>query len=296
MIKRTVGRPTSEATVVIRVPLALREIVDEMVEHWRDRSAIARANAEVFSGHPRQRNTDAPKKGVKILKPADALETLRSLRREHIFADVLILDPWYEPAAGCTVSDHRDYYRQLIREGSKISASIFCWGTAAMLGPLVDSAPEEFIFRDWIVWSHANTPSVVRTNWRSTHQVCLHFSRPDAPSFPERFFSPKQIKLLEKSKLRFWPNPGNVVEAGLLVGAIGNTERVGHPAQKPIKVISALLKMACPAGGLVVDPFSGSGTTGVAAMQLGFRAILCDISPRFTAMARKRIRLLKASI
>lgn len=286
---RKVGRPRSEPTTVVRVPLALRPVIEQMASYWRDRNSAADAAVKSFSKGSEQ-VPSAPRKGIKVLKPADALETISALRREGITADVLILDPWYEPAPGQTISDHRQYYRRLILEGSKISTHIFCWGTANILGPLVDSAPRDFEFRDWLVWSHQNTPSVARTSWRSTHQTCLHFSTKNAPLYPERFFSAKQKRLLEQRRLRFWPSPGNVLDVGLLAGFVGANERVGHPAQKPVKVISTLLTMACPDGGLVIDPFAGSGTTGIAAMELGMRAILSDISPQYTSMMRKRLR------
>lgn len=44
-----------------------------------------------------------------------------------------------------------------------------------------------------------------------------------------------------------------------------------------------------PAGGLVLDPFTGSGTTGVAAVQTGRRFLGCEIVPTHAATARARI-------
>src|SRR6185436_17533840 len=47
-----------------------------------------------------------------------------------------------------------------------------------------------------------------------------------------------------------------------------------HPTVKPIKLIEWLVKLVTPPGGTVLDPFAGSGTTGVAAMATGRDAIL----------------------
>lgn len=42
-----------------------------------------------------------------------------------------------------------------------------------------------------------------------------------------------------------------------------------HPVQKPIDLLGGIIEALCPEGGLVVDPFMGSGTTGEAAIELG---------------------------
>ncbi len=50
-----------------------------------------------------------------------------------------------------------------------------------------------------------------------------------------------------------------------------------------------LIRLVTPPGGLVLDPFTGSGTTGVAAMQEGFRFIGCEREDEYIAIARARI-------
>jgi site-specific DNA-methyltransferase (adenine-specific) len=60
----------------------------------------------------------------------------------------------------------------------------------------------------------------------------------------------------------------------------GKKERIGndHPTVKPIKLMSYLLKLIVPPGGTVLDPFAGSGTTAVAAKELGFNCIGIELS------------------
>jgi len=53
-----------------------------------------------------------------------------------------------------------------------------------------------------------------------------------------------------------------------------NKERTGHPHQKPFWIIERILQIACPEGGLVLDPMSGSGTTELACL-LSKRPCLC---------------------
>ena len=60
------------------------------------------------------------------------------------------------------------------------------------------------------------------------------------------------------------------------------------PVQIPLRCIAA----GCPPGGTVCDPFSGSGTTAIAARRLGRRAIAIDINPAYHQIARARLRAL----
>jgi len=55
-------------------------------------------------------------------------------------------------------------------------------------------------------------------------------------------------------------------------------DRLGsrHPTVKPVDLMAYLVRLVTPPGGLTLDPFAGSGTTGVGAMRGGFRAVLIE--------------------
>ncbi|MFC0708826.1 DNA-methyltransferase [Azorhizophilus paspali] len=65
----------------------------------------------------------------------------------------------------------------------------------------------------------------------------------------------------------------------------GNT----HPTVKPTDLMRYLCRLVTPPGGLVLDPFMGSGSTGKAAMLEGFRFIGCELSDDYAAIAQARI-------
>ncbi len=69
-------------------------------------------------------------------------------------------------------------------------------------------------------------------------------------------------------------------------------ERTGFPTQKPRALLDRILTCACPAGGLVVDLFGGSGTTAESAHSLGRRFVVGDASS--LAIGTARARLLRA--
>lgn len=63
----------------------------------------------------------------------------------------------------------------------------------------------------------------------------------------------------------------------------------GHPSQKPLSVIIDLVMLICPDGATVLDPFMGSGTTGVACVQTGRKFIGIEIDARYFEIAKRRI-------
>lgn len=62
-----------------------------------------------------------------------------------------------------------------------------------------------------------------------------------------------------------------------------------HFATFPPALIEPCIKAGCPAGGTVLDPFGGAGTTGLVADRLGRNAILIELNPEYAAMAERRI-------
>ena len=65
--------------------------------------------------------------------------------------------------------------------------------------------------------------------------------------------------------------------------------RGAHFAVMPTAIVALCIKARCPAGGVVLDPFGGSGTTGLVADRLGRDAILIELNPEYADMARNRI-------
>jgi len=68
-----------------------------------------------------------------------------------------------------------------------------------------------------------------------------------------------------------------------------HSEREDHPTQKPIEIIERMIKASCPEGGLVLDPFAGSGTTVAACMLNNRNYIAYEINPDYYAIIQNRI-------
>jgi site-specific DNA-methyltransferase (adenine-specific) len=100
--------------------------------------------------------------------------------------------------------------------------------------------------------------------FRAQHELILHFVKGTA-----RFHSAMH---------------GNVLD----VPRMDHRQRE-HPTQKPIQLMQCLIETTTPSGGVVLDPFAGSGTTLAAAKLLGRRAIGFERDERFCEIAAKRI-------
>jgi DNA modification methylase len=87
-----------------------------------------------------------------------------------------------------------------------------------------------------------------------------------------------------------WSNKKTVLPSNVLTIALVGKNK-GHPAVFPVELPSFFIKLLTPSGGLVVDPFGGSGTTGIAALLLGRESIIIDNNPKYFDEAVKRVRL-----
>jgi site-specific DNA-methyltransferase (adenine-specific) len=121
----------------------------------------------------------------------------------------------------------------------------------------------------------------------------------DIPDYQKYFYCPK-VSRAERHIGHETPPPmfGNVQGA---YGPDGNRMAVGldarndqnkgnnHPTVKPIELMKYLIKLITPPGGTVLDPFNGSGSTGCAAVELGYEYIGCELDENYVEIAQRRI-------
>lgn len=87
-----------------------------------------------------------------------------------------------------------------------------------------------------------------------------------------------------------WPRRGaGIVKVHAVAGCVGvrNDGHRFHPFEKPVEIMRHFCERA--PGDLILDPFMGSGTTGVAAVKLGRKFIGIEIDPKYFAVACRRI-------
>lgn len=90
----------------------------------------------------------------------------------------------------------------------------------------------------------------------------------------------------EAAFLRYERNPNNILTAGFMSGEAGL-----HPTQKPVMLMQSLIELTTQEGQIVLDPFSGSGSTLVAAKNLNRNYIGIEAEKRYVEIAEKRLEI-----
>ena len=84
-------------------------------------------------------------------------------------------------------------------------------------------------------------------------------------------------------------NPGNVIKCAVGGGKMGSPLAHENEAPFPESLVDPFIRCFCPPGGVVADPFSGSGTTMKVALALGRRFVGCDIRASQVALTTRRL-------
>tara|TARA_Y100000034_G_C6810171_1_gene364019 strand:- start:50 stop:1015 length:966 start_codon:yes stop_codon:yes gene_type:complete len=79
------------------------------------------------------------------------------------------------------------------------------------------------------------------------------------------------------------------VKASVKERTHGRTIKNDHPTVKPIDVMKYVIKMITPPDGILYDPFTGSGTTLVAAKELGYSFVGCELEQKYVDVTNKRL-------
>ena len=79
-------------------------------------------------------------------------------------------------------------------------------------------------------------------------------------------------------------------EAGAKYGSIKSAGSNFHPTVKPIKLMQYLARLITPPNGIVLDPFCGSGTTGIACKLEGFQFVGLEQDLEYSKIAEARIQ------
>lgn len=145
----------------------------------------------------------------------------------------------------------------------KPSGSVLCfmdWRQVPNLVPAIESSGLRY--QNLVVWDKG--AAAMGFGFRAAHELCAHFTNGE-PAFHSF-------------------NGSNVLRHKRLPSADRE-----HFAQKPVELLCDLLRVVCPPGGTVLDPFAGSGSTLVAAASLGMSAIGFERDRGYVEVAKARI-------
>ena len=152
--------------------------------------------------------------------------------------------------------------------------------------------------RQDIIWAKANCmPESVRDRCTKSHEYIFLLSKSDRYYFDAAAISEPIAEINVTRYLKSFGGKGYRNEVPNLrrnkrdVWIIGTGGFKGaHFAVFPEKLVEPCILAGCPEGGLVLDPFAGSGTTGVVAKHLARNFIGIELNPEYCRMADERIR------
>ncbi len=123
----------------------------------------------------------------------------------------------------------------------------------------------------WGSWMSSKAPSL-----RDVHEYLLVFTK---GSFgrPDKGVSDMTAAEFMEATLSIWDIPP------------ASAKRIGHPAPFPLALAERVIKLYSYVGDVVLDPFMGSGTTCVAAAQLGRKYVGFDTEEKYVTLAEKRL-------
>jgi site-specific DNA-methyltransferase (adenine-specific) len=146
-------------------------------------------------------------------------------------------------------------------------------------------------FLNEIIWAY-DYGARARRRWPAKHDNILFYVKdPDRYTFNAeavdriRYMAPE---LVGEEKARRGKLPTDTWWH-TIVSPTGK-EKTGYPTQKPLGILRRIILASSNPGDLVLDFFAGSGTTGVAAHELGRRFILVDDNPQAFEVMRKRLK------
>jgi DNA modification methylase len=243
-------------------PAAPPDLTAGQVIHRTDRATVIIGDArEVLAGIPTQTV------GLVIVDPPYGIEW-QSARRAEAFA---MLDGDGE--------NEREGVRDILRECVRVvgkSRHLYVFGPGDVLEGLQVTEPVE------LIWAkQALGAGDLTAPWGPMHE-------------PISFLVSKQSFAGQAGAT------GNVAARLRKGSVLTHTRKTGrnvrHPSEKPVALIADLIESSSRAGELVLDPCAGSGSTGVAAVLRGRRALLIESHPDYAQLCADRLRVAEAAI
>jgi site-specific DNA-methyltransferase (adenine-specific) len=139
-----------------------------------------------------------------------------------------------------------------------------------------------------IAWFKPNgAPALAGRNFTASHETIIWASKGKSAKHTFNYALSKQWQSPQDKLL----NPGKQMRSVWSIPTTPKREKEfgPHPTQKPIELLLRLVALCTNKGDLVLDPFCGSGTTGVACVTLGRNFIGIDLDEEYLKLARKRM-------
>ena len=249
-----------------------------------------------------------------VLFSDDSIEWLKHVKNCSV--DLVFADPPYNIKKADwdkfeSQQQYIDWSLQWIGEVARIlkpTGSLYICGFSENLADLKHPSMRYFGGCKWLVWHYKNKANL-GSDWGRSHESILHLRKSkghrinvDAVRIPYgahtlKYPSHPQAKTSQygngKKRTDNWtPHPSGAKPKDVLeIPTIcnGMAEKTRHPAQKPEELLRKILLASSDKNDIILDPFSGSGTSLVVAEQLGRKWIGCDINDEYNKWAIERL-------
>ncbi|MGW7630505.1 DNA-methyltransferase [Streptomyces griseoincarnatus] len=227
----------------------------------------------------------------------DMREVLPAL---DLHADLVVADP---PYAETSLAWDRwpDGWPTL---AATVASSMWCFGSMRMFLDRRDDFTGWKLSQDF-VWEKHNGSGFARDRFRRVHETATHWYRGnwasihhEVPLIPAQFdakgrtTSSSAVVVPHTGKIGAHSYADTGMRLARSVRRCPSVRRGIHPTQKPVEVVRELIEYACPPGGLVLDPFAGSGSTLDAALRCGRRATGIEANEEYAEAAARRLSAL----
>ncbi|MCY7282945.1 MAG: site-specific DNA-methyltransferase [Cyanobacteria bacterium CAN_BIN43] len=251
------------------------------------------------------------------LYQGDSIAWLLSVESESV--DLIFADPPYnlnkaEWDSFESQEDYIDWSLQWICQAARVlkpTGSLYVCCFSETLADLKHPASQYFKGCRWLVWHYKNKANL-GNDWGRSHESIIHFRKSAAvklnlddvripygthtlkyPSHPQ---ADSSLYSNGQKRDRWLPHPKgakpkDVIDIPTTCNGMGET--TPHPTQKPEELVRKFVLASSQPGDLVIDPFSGSGTTVVVAEQLGRRWMGCDLNAEYNQWAIARLETVR---
>lgn len=224
----------------------------------------------------------------------DMREVMQDFTEEH-WADVVVTDPPY----GETSLRWDTWPERWPLLCTWHTTSMWCFGSMRMFTDHWTDFAGWKLSQD-VVWEKHNGSGFASDRFKRVHEHALHFYTGtwlDAYHKTPRILGGDGSKSIRTRGTT--PHTGRINNAGYMDDGLRLTRSVIktrsmhgdglHPTEKPSGILMPLIEYACPPDGLVLDPFAGSGSTAVAAVMSGRRAVLIEADEEHCEKAARRL-------
>jgi len=227
----------------------------------------------------------------------DCLEILPEIE----MVDVVLTDPPYGETS-LAWDQHVRGWQRLVADVLKDEGSL--WVFTSLRHLLATAADyQHFQLAQELIWEKHNGSIFHADRFRRVHELLTHWY-PKTSTWGEIYKNPQFTADATKRTVRRKERPTHAGEIGngtytsmdggprLMRSVLQVRSCHGHalhPTQKPEGIIRPALAYSLPPGGLVLDPFMGSGSTLVVAKEMGARAIGIEINEAYCEIAAKRL-------